>query len=209
MAYFPFMVDIENKNCLVVGGGRIALHKIKILLGFGVHIHVVAEEICQELKTLQQSNDSLEIVRRQFQDGDITGMDFVVAATDDETINYHISDLCRQNRIPINAVDMKDACSFIFPAIIQEKDLLIAISSGGQSPAASAYVKHRIQRQLPDYYGEMIDVLGEYREFVLAHVDTAEKRKKVFQRLLEYGDAHNGEIPEETVYKTVDEIGKK
>lgn len=237
MAYFPFMVDIGNQRCLVVGGGRIALHKVKILLGFGVHIKVVADTICQELSELYKgtsakageiSEDTLieektgdtvaekcrqhgrgfgfELVQREFQDRDIVDMDFVVAATDDEELNYHISDLCRQNKIPINAVDMKEACSFIFPAMIQEKDLLIAISSGGQSPAAAAYVKQQVKRQIPAYYGDMIENLGRYRDYILEHVDTADNRKKVFNKLLEYGDSHDGEIPEERVYEVISEV---
>lgn len=208
MAYFPFMVDIGNRKCLVVGGGRIALHKVKILLGFGVHIRVIADAICPELCALHQEAGAytFELVQRQFQDSDIADMDFVVAATDDEELNYHISELCKQSKIPVNAVDMKEACSFIFPAMIQEKDLLIAISSGGQSPAAAAYVKQQIKRQIPAYYGDMIENLGGYRDYILKHVDTAENRKKVFNKLLEYGDSHDGEIPEKKVCEVISEV---
>lgn len=200
MAYFPFMIELEDKNCLVAGGGSIAFHKVKILAEFGVHIRVVAPEICESMQMLEKGCDfPIELVEREFQDADIEGMDFVVAATDDKKLNYHISDLCRQKNILINAVDMKEACSFIFPAMIKEKDMIIAVSSGGQSPAAAAYVKKQIRRELPGYYGEMIEQLGGYRDFILEHVDTAKKRKEIFNQLLEYGDAHGGSIPKEVV----------
>jgi hydroxymethylbilane synthase len=205
MAYFPFMVDIENWNCLVAGGGRVALHKVGILIPFGVHIRVVAEEICQEL---WQWEERIEIVHRPFRDDDLDSMDMVVAATDDEELNRHISGLCRQRRVPVNVVDTKDACSFIFPAMIQEKDLLVAVSSGGQSPAAAAYVKRRIKGVLPEYYGDMIERLGECREPVLQRVDTASGRKEVFERLLQYGDAHEGVIGQEVVDRVIDEVTK-
>lgn len=214
MAYFPFMIDIKDKNCLVVGGGTIAFHKVKVLVDFGVHIRVVAAEICRELQALadryieekQQDKLELEIVQREFQDSDVEGMDFVVAATDDELLNCHISDLCRQKNILINAVDMKEACSFIFPAIIREEDLLIAVSTGGQSPAAAAYVKKQIRNTIPEYYGNMVETLGEYREYILKHVHTAKERKRVFNRLLEYGDAHEGQISPEIVNKIIQEV---
>lgn len=200
MAYFPFMIEIENKNCLVAGGGSIAFHKVKILADFGVHIRVVAPEICEPLRKLAEEYvQIIELVERKIQDTDIEGMDFVVAATDDERLNYHISDLCRQKNILMNAVDMKEACSFIFPAMIKEKDMIIAVSSGGQSPAAAAYVKKQIRRGIPDYYGEMIEQLGEYRDRILEHVGTAKKRKEIFNKLLEYGDVHEGKIPKEVV----------
>ncbi len=206
MAYFPFMVDIKGRRCLVAGGGGIALHKVQILLGFEVDIRVVAPEICEELKAL--GGTALELVEREFLDGDVEDADFVIAATDNETLNYHISDLCRRRRIPINAVDMKEACSFIFPALIQDKDLLVAISSGGQSPAAVSFVKNKIRESMPDYYGEMMEQLGEYRDFVLEHVDTAGKRKEIFYRLLEYGDFHGGRIPETLVQEMVQSVNE-
>lgn len=206
MAYFPFMVDIKGKQCLVAGGGGIALHKVRILLGFEAHIKVVAPEICEELKALR--GDSLELQEREFFDGDVEDVDFVIAATDEEALNYHISDLCRQRRIPVNAVDRKEACSFIFPALIQDKDLLVAISSGGQSPAAVSFVKNKIRENMPDYYGEMLEQLGAYRDFVLEHVDTAGKRKEIFYRLLEYGDSHAGSIPETLVQELVRSVNE-
>lgn len=238
MAYFPFMIEIEDKNCLVVGGGSIAFHKVKILAEFGVHIQVIAPVICESLWKLAEESGSvlakmhggisqkngmgldsqqkknreqenyiwqIELVERKFQDCDIDGMDFVVAATDDEELNYHISDLCRQKNILINTVDMKEACSFIFPAMIKDRDMLIAVSSGGQSPAGAAYVKRQIRHYIPDYYGEMIEQLGEYRDYILEHVDTAKKRKEIFNRLLEYGDVHDGKIPKEVVEMLIKE----
>lgn len=195
MAYFPFMIDISGKQCLVAGGGRLALHKVSILLKFGVRIKVVGEEICPELWELGE----LQIIQREFWDSDIEDMDFVVAATDDATLNERIADLCRQKDILVNAVDQKEACSFIFPALIQEKDLLISISTGGNSPAAAAYVKRKLKSYIPAYYGEMLETLSGYRDYILEHIDSAEQRKEIFNRLLEYGDAHEGEIPENVV----------
>lgn len=204
MAYFPFMVDIQGMHCLVVGGGRIALHKVQILQDFDVYIKVVAQEICQELKALE--GEFVHMEERRFRDEDVEGMDFAIAATNQEALNYHVSDLCRRSRIPVNAVDMKEACSFIFPAMIRNRELLIAVSSGGQSPAAASYVKDQIQRSVPEYYGELIEALGGYRDYILEHVVASAKRKQVFYRLLEYGASHEGRIPEELVRQMVKEL---
>ncbi|MGN0330259.1 MAG: hydroxymethylbilane synthase [Kineothrix sp.] len=201
MSYFPFMIDIGGKSCLVAGGGNIACHKVKLLSGFGVHMKVVGTEICHELSGFPE----VEIVQREFRESDIEGMDFVVAATDDERLNDHISDLCRKRKIPVNAVDRKEACSFIFPAIIKEKDMLIAVSTGGQSPAAAAYIKNRIKSEIPEYYGDMVEALGSHRDYILKHVNTAKKRKEIFHQLLEYGDSHKGEIGAEMVKQMIAE----
>ncbi len=195
MAYFPFMVDIEDKKCLVAGGGRIAFQKASVLAGFGVDILIIAETICPELQELA----GVTCCRRQFADTDIEGMDFVVAATDNPELNRRIAGLCHEENIPVNAVDDKEACSFIFPALIQNEDLLVAVSTGGSSPAAAAYVKKRLKEYIPEYYGKMITGLSRYREEILDRVPSAKDRKALFETLLRYADSHDGELPEDVV----------
>lgn len=208
MAYFPFMIDIGGRQCLVAGGGRVAFHKVRILQDFGVEIRVVGTVICRELRKLVEqsgSSDSrIELCERPFRDSDLEGMELVVAATEDEALNLHISELCRQRNIPVNAVDMQEACSFIFPAMIRQGDLLIAVSTGGQSPAAAARVKREIRESLPEYYGKLIGTLGEYREEIMTRIPAAE-RKEVFERLLGYGAAHGGELPRDAVERLIAE----
>lgn len=210
MAYFPFMIDIADKNALVVGGGKIAFHKVKILYEFDVNIKVIAVSVCEEMKRLARQQEEgqhpITIVEREFDDDDIDGMDFVIAATNDRELNFYISDLCRQKHVLMNAVDMKEACSFIFPAMIKQNDFLVSVSTGGNSPAAAAYVKQQIQKNVPDYYGDMIDTLGNYREEIFRKVDIPGQRKEIFQRLLAYGDAHKGRIPAEIVEQTICEM---
>lgn len=43
----------------------------------------------------------------------------------------------------------------------------------------------------------MIEQLGTYRNYIFEHVNTLEKSKDVYNKLLEYGDAHEGKIPKE------------
>jgi siroheme synthase (precorrin-2 oxidase/ferrochelatase) len=80
----------------------------------------------------------------------------------------------------------------------------VAISTGGQSPAAAAYVKQQLQQKLPGYYGDMIETLGNYRNMILEQIDTADKRKQVFNSLLKYGDSHGGHIPESVVLEEIE-----
>lgn len=205
MAYFPFMIDVSGKKCLVVGGGKVACHKVKTLLDFDVKLYVVAPFFDKAFDSLEYPGGQVLFWKREFVDSDIDGMDFVIAATNEESINMHISELCRERGILVNAVDMKEACSFIFPAMIREEDMLVAISSGGQSPAAVSYLKQKLKKAIPDYYGEMTERLGEYREDILQEVALAGKRKEIFYRLLQYGDSHEGEIPETEVRRLIEE----
>ena len=203
MAYFPFMIDISGRKCLVVGGGKVAFHKIKILLRFGVKIFAAAPLFSEEFQCLKKGDGQVTFLQREFADSDIDGMDFVVAATGEESVNLHISKLCRERGILINVVDNKEACSFLFPAMIEEKDLLVAVSSGGKSPASVSYLKKKIQEAIPDYYGEMTEKLGAFRGEILRDVDAADKRRQIFYQLLAYGDTHGGDIPVSEVRRLI------
>ena len=205
MAYFPFMIDISGKKCLVVGGGKIAFHKVKILLEFGVKICVIAPFFSEDFACLENPDGQVLFCEREFLDSDIEGMDFVIAATDEEKINLRVSELCRKKGVLINVVDNKDACSFLFPAMIREKDMLVTVSSGGKSPAAVSYLKKKIQKAIPDYYGRMAEVLGCCREEILREVETEKQRKEIFYQLLAYGDTHEGQIPESEVKRLIRE----
>ena len=59
----------------------------------------------------------------------------------DEKVNRQVSALCREKRIPVNAVDMQEECTFIFPALIKEKEIVVGISTGGSSPTIAQYLK--------------------------------------------------------------------
>ncbi len=206
MAYFPFMMDICNKSCLIVGGGKIALHKANILLGFEANIVVVSPVFEKEFFPLEKGQERIYLREREFLEQDLDGMDFAVAATGSKELNLQISNLCREKGLPVNAVDQKEACSFYFPAMIQDHDILVAISSGGQSPAAVSYLKEKLVSAVPGYYGKMTELAGQYRQYILNNVSSAKRRKEIFYQLLAYGENHKGEISEELVKKLVGEM---
>lgn len=208
MAYFPFMVDIKDMNCLVAGGGNIALHKVKILLEYGVNINIVAPGICNELIEIAK-DEHIKIYKRKFCEEDINGMAFVIAATDSREVNMHISEICHSKNVHVNVVDIQEACTFIFPAIIHEKNLLVAISSEGKSPVAAANIKKKIKDIIPDYYSDMIGKLGRQREYILEHVEDKKHRKEIFKELLEYGENNNGDISDKVVKGIVEKNYEK
>ena len=157
MAYFPFFTDIEGQDCLIVGGGAVARRKVEVLLGYGPHITVVAPEISPEIRRLEEKladgeksalqtvEGSLNLLTRPFQMEDLAGRDFVVAATEDDGLNHKISQACRDHKIPVNVVDVKEECSFIFPSIVREGNVEVGISSGGGSPSITQEVKRQVR----------------------------------------------------------------
>ncbi len=92
MAYFPFFVDIEGQHCLLVGGGMVAYRKAEVLVPFGPEIQIVAPEVIEPLKNLVRNDNQgrLQIHVRKFEDQDIEHADFVIAATEDSSLNRRI-----------------------------------------------------------------------------------------------------------------------
>jgi len=197
MAYFPFYMDISDNKCLIVGGGKIAFRKVEVLIQFDIEIKVIATSICDEINKL--NNNKLTICKRDFRDEDIRNADFIIAATNNNELNTHISDICKKNNILVNVVDVKEECNFIFPAIIKREELVIAISTGGNSPAMAAKIKKNTELTIPDYYGNLIETLGECREFIKNEIANTEMRKHVYNELIKIGEINNGKLTFEMI----------
>lgn len=161
MAYFPFFVDIEGKEILVVGGGKVALRKIEKLMPFKPNITVIAPEICENIYTLD-----VKTVKRVFTDGDVDGKFCVICATDDEAVNAHVYKLCRERSIPINTVDDKEKCSFIFPALSGCEDVSVGISTSGKSPLFARFLRETIDGIFNEKLETTADILARYRPVI-------------------------------------------
>ena len=210
MAYFPMFVDMTERECLIVGGGNVAYRKVIVMLDFGAKVTVVAEDICDELRKLTiddiasedktgsytaNKENRITFIKRRFERKDCEGMEMVIAATDDNTLNHDIAEYCKANDIMVNAVDQKADCSFIFPSYIKEKNLVAAFSSGGNSPVLTQYLKGKEQEVLTPFLGELNEYMGQIREKVIAQYDTEAERKRVFKEIL-CAAIDNGRIPE-------------
>lgn len=191
MAYFPMFVPIEGADCLVAGGGRVAASKIRSLLEYGARVHVVAPVISGEIREL----GCVSLTERKFLPQDTDGCALVIAATDDREQNHEIAELCRRNRIPVNAVDQKEDCSFLFPSYVKKGDLVAAFSTGGKSPVVARELRRAAETLVTDRLAETADYLGSVRRQVIAGLDRQDLRKQVFEEL--FGRCMNGDFPDE------------
>lgn len=181
MSYFPMFIELKNRHCLVVGGGKIALHKVNVLHDFGAKITVISPEILPEIYQIK----GVFCCERSFLQEDIYEQELVVAATDNQELNHRISMACREKKIPVNVVDQPEDCSFIFPAYLREGEVVAAFSSGGQSPAITQYLKAQMRSVMTPQLGEIAACLGSLRETVKRQVKTEQERKKLYQELLQ------------------------
>ena len=202
MSYFPFFADIEGKKCIVIGGGRVALRKVEKLLSFGTEMTVIGTKICTEIKNISQ----VKCFERAFVDSDIDYADFVISATDDEVLSQHIFEICRERKIPVNTVDDKEKCTFIFPALAVKNDVTVGISTGGKSPLAARKIKEHLYEILDDNFIGAVDFLGELRDKIKEEISEESRRKICFEKLWDLYFSSNGKPDEFHINSVIKEV---
>ncbi len=205
MAYFPFFMDIAGQPGLIIGGGIVALRKVEKLLPYGPSLTVVSPHFCPELAEM----GNISRICREFSPQDVENRTFVIAASDDRAVNRQAAELCRVRGIPVNAVDDREACTFLFPAMVRRGELSVGISTGGASPTAAIWLKERIGELLPENFGELLDWLDSLRDRVRREVPEERDRKRVFQALFAQCMASGAPCGEEELRALLADAGKE
>ncbi|MER0169740.1 MAG: uroporphyrinogen-III C-methyltransferase [Nitrosomonas sp.] len=184
MDFLPVFLNIKNKACLVVGGGEVATRKVMLLLQTGAHVSVVSPELSSALNEFH-AQGKIKHHAEFFQSGHLEDIVLVIAATDDRDTNRQVSAAAQQRQIPINVVDNPDLCTFIMPSIVDRSPLLIAISSGGQSPVLARLLRAQLETMIPAAYGHLAAMAGKFREHVKQHFTHPEKRRIFWEKTLQ------------------------
>ncbi len=184
MDYLPLFYQLQGKHCLLIGGGAIALRKAGLLSKAGGLIHVVTHQIEPELDQLaRQSGGSVRL--GDYQLSDLEGKTLVIAATDDAQLNSQVSADAQRLTIPVNVVDNPALCSVILPAIIDRSPLVIAVSSGGQSPVLARLLRSKIESTIPSAYGRLAALVGKFRRRVQEKFTTVDARRDFWEETLQ------------------------
>lgn len=187
MEYLPIFYQLKGKNCLVVGGGEVALRKATMLAKAGGVLTVVAPEVAEPLTKLvaEQEEQGGKILTGDYNQGHLANIDLVVAATDDGDVNKQVSSDAQQSNIPVNVVDHPELCSFILPAIIDRSPIVVAVSSGGQSPVLARMIRGKLETLIPASYGRLAHLVGGMRDRVKAAIGSVNERRKFWEEILE------------------------
>ncbi|MGN0377861.1 MAG: bifunctional precorrin-2 dehydrogenase/sirohydrochlorin ferrochelatase [Suilimivivens sp.] len=182
MAYFPLFVSLDGYPCLVIGGGKVALRKIRTLQEYGAKVTVVSPEICQEIEEMT----GVKLIRRKFKEEDLTERKLVFAASSDEECNTEAARLCREKGILINVADEAEKCDFFFPALVKRGDVTVGISTGGKSPAVASKVRKKIDKLLPEDLGSFTEEIGKRRKEIKDRGDSTEGNEEYLKLIEDY-----------------------
>jgi precorrin-2 dehydrogenase/sirohydrochlorin ferrochelatase len=180
---YPIFAVIEDKPCLVVGGGAVGERKVADLMAAGARVTVVSRTLTPELAALADRG-KIRYLPEDFREAQVEGMALVMAATDDPQVNARVSAAAQARAIWVNVADEPEYCSFIVPAQVRRGDLTLAISTGGASPALARQVREELQQHFGPEYGPYLDLLRRVRTRVLADRRAHPDNGPLFHRLV-------------------------
>jgi siroheme synthase-like protein len=160
--YFPVFLDLQDQPCLVVGEGRLAREKADALVAAGARVQC----------------------RVQFEESEGLAAFLIIAVTSDRELGGKIAGFARQHRILANVLDQTENCNFIFPAVLYQGDLSIAVSSSGKSPLLAVSIRDELKERYGPEYAVLLEILGEVRTAVQLALPCFADRKAYYQSVM-------------------------
>jgi len=162
IAYYPISLKTRGRKCVVVGGGEVALRKVKTLLEHSANVEVISPDLCPELVRLGESGE-ISVHNHTYEKGDLAGAFLSIVATGDAEINKQVAKEARSKAILVNVVDDAENSDFILPSYLRRDGLTIAVSTSGQSPALARKIRIRLEQEVTVQYGALTRLIREVR----------------------------------------------
>jgi siroheme synthase-like protein len=163
VAGWPVNLLVTGRRVVVVGAGRIAARKIEPLLELGAEVVVVAPALDGAVVAWRDEG-RLSAHAREFTPTDLDGAWLAVTATDDPAVNAAVFAAGEARRVFVNSADDPANCSFTLMSVVRRSDLVVAIGTGGRSPALATWLRRRLTDELGPEYEVLLDLLSEARE---------------------------------------------
>ena len=180
--FFPVFLNLKDRLCIVIGGGKVAERKVENLLKVKAKIKVISPELTLRLKKLAEER-KIEWEKRRYQKGDLDSAWLVIAATNDPEVQKEIYKEAEERHIFCNVVDVPEFCSFIVPSIIKRGPLIIAISTSGVSPAIARRLRETLEELIGEEYEFYLKLMKNLREQILNLNLSSEEKEKKLQKL--------------------------
>ena len=180
--FFPVFLNLKNKLCIVIGGGKVAERKVENLLTSQAKVKVISPEVTFKLKKLAEEG-KIEWERRGYKKGDLDSAWLVIAATDNPEIQKEIFKEAEEKRIFCNVVDVPELCSFIVPSTIRRGLLTIAISTSGVSPAVARRLRETLEEIIGEEYVLYLKLMKDLRKQILKLNLSPEEKEEKLQKL--------------------------
>lgn len=184
MDFLPIFLDLKQQSCLVVGGGDIAARKAGLLLKAQADVTIVAPKLSSSTQKLVTSQQ-VHWLENRFDPSQLGQERLVIAATDDEKVNAAVYEAAKARNILVNVADSPDHCDFILASILDRSPIVVAVSSGGDSPVLARNLRARLETLIPPSYSKLGDLVGRYRDKVKQKFENVSQRRRFWESVLE------------------------
>lgn len=183
---YPVMLELAGRRCVVIGAQAVRERKVEGLLAAGAEDVLVVEE---SLDDRFEDVAGVRIERRAWRPGDLDGAFLAVASSDDAATRTAISREARARGILVNVVDDIPQCDWAAPAVVRRGDLVLAIGTGGVSPAVARLVRERLQAEFGAEWAEVLRVVGDVRSETLSSLPDLAERARRWRHALDLDEA--------------------
>lgn len=184
MADFPLFIKMDGRKVMVIGGGSVALRKIRILTDYGADIRIISGEVRDELKMLAEAG------RLEWQKENLTehNLDYlaeaflVICASDDKALNKMAADYCQMRHILVDCANPGEVSDCVFPSVVRRGNVVVGISTSVGVPALTKHLREKIEAVIPEWYGELeIELRQKRRELKMSGLGQSNRKKYLRQ----------------------------
>jgi len=161
--YYPLLLNIEGRTCVVIGGGVVAERKVRSLVERGATVTVVSTTISAGLNQMVQQG-LIQLLQRNYQPGDLANALLVISATDDPELNKKVATEARRLKALVNVVDDPENSDFIVPSVLSRGDICVAVSTSGKSPALARKIRSELEQYFSEEYSSLATLVAEVRQ---------------------------------------------
>ena len=188
MADFPLFIKMDGRKVMVIGGGSVALRKIRILTDYGADIRIISREVRDELKMLAEAGRLVwqkEILTKKHL-SELDEAFLVICASNDETVNAMAADYCQKRHILVDCAKPGENSDCVFPSVVRRGNVVIGISTSGGVPALTRHLREKIEAVMPEWYGDFERALRDKRrQLKQSDLSQAERRQSLRQWIAE------------------------
>ena len=184
MDYYPIFLNLQDRLCIVIGGGKVAEGKVDGLLAAGALVRVVSTALTPALEQMA-GQERISHVARAYAPGDLAGSFLAISATDDPAVNEQVWQEANARNLLVNVVDDTPHCNFIAPAILRQGDLAIAISTSGKAPALAVRLREQIRPLVGPEHARFLELAGSLRGRLAAQRPSFAERRALWYQLVD------------------------
>jgi uroporphyrin-III C-methyltransferase/precorrin-2 dehydrogenase/sirohydrochlorin ferrochelatase len=185
MRFLPVFLDLQAGAVLVVGGGELVRAKLRLLAAAGARVRWYATDGNHDLGGLQASDAArIELAAGDPLLADL-GEAIAILCAGAGDIGIAMSARARAVGLPVNVMDDLSHSTFIFPAIVDRGEVVVAVGTGGASPVVARRVRERIEAMLPARIGELASFIGGFRKSIHARIPEFALRRRFWERIID------------------------